>query len=267
MGVGIRLTEKQLQRICAVFLIIFFLVILIGCTSQESYEHKLSQSILSGNISAWAENGDGTANFTVTFVDGVSFTEARHTVESLGGIYLNKFEEYNVNESSWGNVLIVIIDEDKVQNLAKDKSVVWIDEVPPEPTTYSSDNSDKAIFNYVITPKEVWRNKQNLVGNKIYIRGVVDIHMKVCTGNYCRDQKPCCQDCVSGLGFKINEENYLVFYDEDYNNKSVGCSGNNCNLNCYPFIPGKEYTVFVKLFQIENRFLLELLSVENYETE
>ena len=108
-------------------------------------------------------------------------------------------------------------------------------------------------LNKIYTPSEVWNNRNSLINKQITIEGLADEYEVKCTQMVCPvrgSQRGCCNSCGGGLGLK-DENRVLNIRGESqekgnyglYNNKQVGCSGIECNIECYPLESGKKYKI------------------------
>jgi len=101
----------------------------------------------------------------------------------------------------------------------------------------------------IYTTSEVWSNRNSLVNRQITVEGTADYYQVACTEMACPGG--CCNSCGGGLGLRINEDRVLNVRGESkekgnyglYNEKQVGCSGNECDIKCFPLEKGKEYSV------------------------
>ncbi|NQU77505.1 hypothetical protein HQ544_02295 [Candidatus Falkowbacteria bacterium] len=124
------------------------------------------------------------------------------------------------------------------------------------------------------TPKEVWDNRESLVGKQIVVSGKAGLYQVACTQMACE----CCNSCGGGVGLEIDDENVLLVVGNEavenqglfgylYDGKEVGCGGGECDISCYPFEKGKRYrvvgTLRVKEYKISrDEYYLELEAFE-----
>lgn len=114
----------------------------------------------------------------------------------------------------------------------------------------------------VISVEELWENRDFYLGKEVIVSGVIKQINPRCTANECYEENPCCQSCGSSLGFKISNGVYLPFFMEEVNGKIIGCTGTNCELNCYPFEIMGNYTVNVIFRQRdEQNYDMKLIGV------
>jgi len=130
-----------------------------GCVEQPKADRnysianlsgKVSKSILGGNIPSWARNPDGTANFTVIFIEGTTFEEAVEIIRKHGGYYMENFEGIHITSANWYNGLIVTIDENEILCLASEPEIRWVNEISPEPVIYSNIEPAQKIHEYIL---------------------------------------------------------------------------------------------------------------------
>lgn len=86
---------------------------------------KIAPSIIERGVGEWAKNPDGTANLIIMFFKDISLDIARQIASAYGGRV--------ISELSLLNSLTVAIPEEKIQDLADESRVQWINEVPPPP--------------------------------------------------------------------------------------------------------------------------------------
>ena len=121
----------------------------------------------------------------------------------------------------------------------------------------------------VITPDELWNNKEAYFGKEVLVKGTVEQLSTRCSAVVCTKDNPCCQGCASKLGFVISNEANLFSPDGtelpfsgDFNGKLIGCQGTNCELTCNLFEPKKNYTLGVILSKTKfSEYYLNLTDV------
>lgn len=92
----------------------------------------------------------------------------------------------------------------------------------------------------VLTPEEVFQQKENLIGHSITVRGTAQALWSHCTEIVCPEQDPCCNACWCGVGFwaDVSEGQDIALSAPD-----IDCSGNECLIACRPFEFGVTYVV------------------------
>lgn len=102
---------------------------------------------------------------------------------------------------------------------------------------------------------EVLERKEDFLGKEIRVKGEVSAETVRCTMVECPEENLCCNSCFGNLALKRN--NGTLTLHGKYRNKSVGCSGNNCNLTCWPLGRGEEYAVKGILKRSRGDYFLE----------
>ena len=123
------------------------------------------------------------------------------------------------------------------------------------------DSSNMAMADKTMTVPELWSSKQRYINETVVVTGTIEKIYTVCTGEACPPENRCCNSCVSSLCFVISQEELLMFVD-DYQERRIMCTGTYCQLECYPFESGLNYTVEAVL-QLDNssHYNLKLLSI------
>jgi len=144
---GANMNKKMVIKLTGVFALIILSTIINGCVKQPVEEKspevdikmKVPSDILEEGVSPWARNIDNTVNLTVIFTEDTSFEEAVEIIQRNGGQYIDDLEGIHITASNWHNILIIIINESRIVDLANEKEIEWINEVPPEPSIYQND--------------------------------------------------------------------------------------------------------------------------------
>jgi len=111
-----------------------------------------------------------------------------------------------------------------------------------------------------VSIKNLTENREQYKGKEINVSGVADAGRTMCTLIFCSEENPCCNSCSGNSVLKDGE--YAIEIRGEYNGKVVGCSGDNCNISCYPMERGKKYKV-TGIFEKENEdYYLELKNFE-----
>ena len=92
----------------------------------------------------------------------------------------------------------------------------------------------------VLTPEQVFQQKQDLIGQNITVRGTAQALWSHCTEIVCPEQNPCCNACWCGVGFwaDVSQGQDIALSGAD-----IDCSGNECLITCQPFEFGVTYVV------------------------
>lgn len=109
--------------------------------------------------------------------------------------------------------------------------------------------SDSEVF----TPDYVISSSEALIGEEISVNAEVREGPQACSQAYCGPENPCCNSCSAPLYIGSGERIRLE-------GENIGCSGNNCALNCAPQA-GKEYVLRGELGNDSGLFL----EVESFE--
>lgn len=107
----------------------------------------------------------------------------------------------------------------------------------------------------VYTIDEVWEKKDTLANKTITVMGLAYNGVPQCTLIGCTEKEPCCNKCASSLYLvekRPEDEEYFNQYggkehaialEGIYEDRGFGCSGNDCEMECYPLEIGKWYNV------------------------
>lgn len=93
----------------------------------------------------------------------------------------------------------------------------------------------------VLTPEELLADKDFFLDKNVTVKGIANIGSMICTLLVCPETNPCCNACGGNLILEDKISKITII--GNYQNKSVGCSGDNCKQICYPLDKGKMYKV------------------------
>lgn len=107
-----------------------------------------------------------------------------------------------------------------------------------------------------LTPDDVLQNKEAFLGKEITVTGKAGTGNVFCTREECKPTEPCCNTCSGRLTLKGFSESIIL--SGSYQGKKATCTGNNCNLTCYPLEREETYQVTGTLVQKYGKVYLEL---------
>ncbi len=121
----------------------------------------------------------------------------------------------------------------------------------------TQDNQSNQTQDLVLEVSEVLANKDQYLGKPVSVKGLVSNGPAICTQIFCSPNEPCCNSCAADIviGDKISIRGEL-------GGKAIGCGGNECDLNCGSFEPGKSYKVTGGLTEEYGQLYIDLESFE-----
>ncbi len=93
----------------------------------------------------------------------------------------------------------------------------------------------------VLTASEVLKESKSLLGKTVSIKGFAKPFITICTKTACPASNPCCNSC--GASLSIESGGASIELRGSSEGMEIGCSGNECSLECRPLREGREYIV------------------------
>ena len=91
---------------------------------------------------------------------------------------------------------------------------------------------DNGTVDGTLTIDGVLEDPNSYVDTEITVTGIVQKFRSFCTLMYCDEENPCCNTCGSGIA--LGGDTGMLDVRGTYEGREMGCSGNNCKMECWP---------------------------------
>jgi len=93
----------------------------------------------------------------------------------------------------------------------------------------------------VLTAGEALKQSKSLIGKDVSVIGMAKPSAVICTKIACPESDMCCNSC--GASLSIESGGASIELRGSSEGMEIGCSGNECSLECRPLREGREYIV------------------------